>query len=200
MSEEGTLDHVWRTARLLPVVVGIGFASLDAASEPGISPLAPVATPLVASEKDDEPELSPLAAVTPLRLTLVFDASPIARAFPNCPSLEEPSGNTIHGFPIQRYTFLPLAPRLTLHGFSSAGCPVDAGVGGGLTYAMPLVKDTWLVPSIGFYSLPRRGITSSSARLDLVKSSSDGSSLNVGLGVKYGTADLSNALAFGGRF
>ena len=200
MSEEGTLDHVCRTARALLVVVGIGFASIDATAEPGISPLVPTATPLFATENDDEPELLPLAAVTPLRLTLVFDAFPQARQFPECPSLEEPSGNTMNGFPIQRYTFLPLAPRLVLHGFSSAGCPVDAGVGGGLTYAMPFAKDTWLVPSSGFYSLPRQGITNVAARIDVVKSSADGSSLNVGLGIKYGSSDLSNALAFGGRF
>lgn len=179
---------------------GVGFALSAAVAEPGLSPLAPSATPLFASEKDDELELLPLAAVTPLRLTLVFDAFPQARSFPECPSLEEPSGNTLNGFPIQRYTFLPVAPRLTLHGFSSAGCPVDAGIGGGLTYAMPLVKDTWLVPSTGFYSLPRRGITNFAARIDVIRTSSDGRSLNVGIGVKYGTSDLSNALAFGGRF
>jgi hypothetical protein len=200
VSEEGTLDHVRPTARALLVFVGIGFASPGLLAEPGISPLAPTATPLFAAEKDAEPELLPLVAATPLRLSLVFDAFPQARSFPECASLEEPSGNTLNGFPIQRYTFLPVAPRLTLHGFSSAGCPVDAGIGGGLTYAMPLVKDTWLVPSTGFYSLPRRGITNVTARIDIIESSSDGRSLNVGLGIKYGTSDLRNALAFGGSF
>ena len=113
------------------------------------------------------------------------------------------SGNTKSGFPIQRYTFLPLAPRLVLHGFSSAGCPVDAGVGAGLTYAMPLRNDTWLVPSAGFYSLRRPGtptITAAAARVDVVQDLSEGRSVNVGVGIKYGASPFSNTLALGGRF
>lgn len=200
MADEGTFDHVRRTTRALLAFVGIGLASIAAGAEPGISPLAPAATPLIANEEADELELMPLLAVNPLRLSLIFDVSPESRIDPGCASLEEPSGNTKSGFPIQRYTFLPLAPRLVLHGFSSAGCPVDAGAGVGLTYAMPLKTDLWLVPSAGFYSLPRRGITTSTARIDVVKASADGRSLNVGVGIKYGSSPLSNALALGGRF
>jgi hypothetical protein len=80
---------------------------------------------------------------------------------------------------------------------------VDAGAGGGLTYAMPLANDTWLVPSTGFYAVRRPGmppITIGATRIDVVKTSEDGGSLSVGVGVKYGTTELTDALALGGRF
>jgi hypothetical protein len=80
---------------------------------------------------------------------------------------------------------------------------VDAGAGVGLTYAMPLMRDTWLVPSVGFYSLRRPGIpaiTAAAARVDVGKNPSEGRSLNVGVGIEYGSSPLSNALALGGRF
>src|SRR5580658_5469049 len=74
--------------------------------------------------------LSPWAASTPLRLSLQSTIFPMAGAFPNCASVEDPSGNSVNGMPVQRYTIIPLTSRLTLHGFSSAGCPIDGAIGG----------------------------------------------------------------------
>jgi hypothetical protein len=85
----------------------------------------------------------------------------------------------------------------------ASGCPVDSGAGVGITYATPLATDTWLVPSAGFYSLRRPGmplVTIAAARVDVVKSLSEGRSLNVGVGIKYGSSPSSNAFALGGSF
>jgi hypothetical protein len=49
---------------------------------------------------------------------------------------------------------LRLTPKLVLSGFSQLGCPVDAGIGGTLTYAVPLRASTWLVFGGGIYGVP----------------------------------------------
>jgi hypothetical protein len=149
---------------------------------------------------------SPLASFTPLRLSLNQGLFPTASAIQGCPSREDASGNSINGFPIERYSYLRLSPRLTIHGFSSIGCAADAGLGGGLTYAAPLGKKLWLVSSIGFYGLPpidsaRSAVVSASARLDLVKQLPAGHVLTFGMGTRNRTgAALFNALSFGGNF
>jgi hypothetical protein len=130
---------------------------------------------------------------------------PMARAFPECESREEASGNSLNGFALQRYTFLRLTPALVLHGFSSAGCPVDAGGGGGITYSVPLKKDLWFVPSAGFYSIPMATvgppIVTTAVRADLVKSTSKGRVLTLGLGrTETRGKNPLTTLNFGGTF
>src|SRR5450755_4521446 len=130
------------------------IASL-ALAQSSAAPLVPIVTPL---RSDDAlggfgaPRVD--AVFAPLRLSLTGDLFPIESQFPGCESREDASGNSVHGFALQRYSFLRLTPRLVLHGYSIAGCAVDAGVGGGLTYSAPLSKDLWLVPSAGLYVLP----------------------------------------------
>jgi len=110
----------------------------------------------------------------------------------------------VNGFAVQRYTFLHLTPQLVLHGFSMAGCAVDAGMGGGFTYAVPLRKSLWLVSSAGFYALPTPAggspaIVSSAARIDVVKQLAWGRTLSLGLGTRNSFGQFS-ALHFGGSF
>jgi hypothetical protein len=96
-------------------------------------------TPVPADDGLGQPGApTPFAAFTPLHLSLIGGLFPIGSALPGCDSREDASGNSQNGFPIERYSYLRLTPQLTLHGFSSGGCPVDAGAGGGLTYSAPL--------------------------------------------------------------
>jgi hypothetical protein len=87
---------------------------------------------------------------------------------------------------VQRYTFLQLTPNLTLHGFSSAGCPVDSAIGGAVTYSIPINPSIWLVAGAGVYTVPAHyGLPArqqSDVRLDLVKTTNDGRSVSVGVG------------------
>jgi hypothetical protein len=140
--------------------------------------------------------LAPAVAVLPLRLSLLGDAFPIAGALggASCASREEPSGNTSWGFPVQHQAVLPLTPRLVLHGFSLLGCPLDAGVGGGFTFAVPLPRNFWLVAAAGVYgqpALPRQPVLHTDARLDLVVPSGP-QSFSVGVGRR--------GLTFSGRW
>jgi hypothetical protein len=134
--------------------------------------------------------LAPWAASTPLRLSLQSGIFPIARGFPNCISREEPSGNTVNGMPVQRYASLRLSPALVLHGFSSAGCPVDGAVGGGITYSALLRPSLWLVAGIGAYGVPAHAPVparvQNDTRIDVMHAlgpgDGDGRTLSVGVG------------------
>lgn len=144
-------------------------------------------------------------AFVPLRLSLTVGMFPMARAFPECESREEASGNSLNGFALQRSTFLRLTPALVLHGFSSAGCPVDSGAGGGFTYSVPLKKGLWFVASAGFYTIPTafdgRPIMTTAARADVVKSLSKGRVLTFGLGrTETSGRNPLTTLNFGGTF
>jgi hypothetical protein len=150
--------------------------------------------------------LPPVSTFTPLRLSLSQGLFPVGNMISGCSSREDASGNSINGFPIERYSYLRLIPRLTLHGFSSSGCAADAGLGGGLTYAMPLGKKLWLVSSVGLYGLPPidsalSAVVSASARVDIVKQLPAGHVLTFGMGTRNRTgAALFNAVSFGGNF
>jgi hypothetical protein len=177
-----------------------------ALAQQSAAPLVPVVTPL---RSDDAlggfgaPRVD--AAFAPLRLSLTGDLFPIESQFPGCESREDASGNSVHGFALQRYSFLRLTPRLVLHGYSMAGCAVDAGMGGGLTYSAPLSKDLWLVPSAGLYALPPVGLrptlVSTAARVDIVKNLAWGGTLNFGLSTRQRTGNRQfTAVNFGGSF
>lgn len=179
-----------------------------ASAQQGPAPLVPVVAPLRSddSSMSEAATLPAAGAFTPLQLSLVGGLFSQASALPGCASREDASGNSVNGFALQRYTDLPLTPRLVLHGFSLGGCTVDAGLGGGLTYAAPLTKSIWLVSSVGFYTLPplegaRSAVVTQAARLDLVKHLGWGRTLSVGLGtrVRTGAAQFS-AISFGGAF
>ena len=168
---------------------------------------APIVTPVHADEGVGElGALRSPAAFMPLRLSLTQGLFPQGPVFLGCDSHEDASGNSVNGFALQRYSFVRLAPRLVLHGFSSAGCAVDAGLGGGLTYELPLTKTTSLVSSLGFYTLPpldnaRSAVISTAGRVDLVKKLGWGRTLSLGLGTRERSGSAAfNAVNFGGSF
>lgn len=129
--------------------------------------------------------LPPALSVLPLRLSLLSDAFPIAEALGDggCASSLEANGRW--GFPLQHQVFMALTPRLVLHGFSRLGCTLDAGVGGGLTYTVPLAEKLWVVGSLGGYTLPSQQpgvpLARPDARVDLLWQTAPQHVLGVGL-------------------
>jgi hypothetical protein len=203
------------------LVVGLLFAApLTHAQEPSqfapprfavFAPLAPLVSPSLLSpgEPTGGPaELSPFLATMPLRLSLTSTIFPLADGFANCATREEASGNsTASGAPIQRFQFVRVLPHLVLDGFSSAGCPIDGGIGGGVTYSVPLKPSLWLVASAGAYGVPAHdGViparTAAEVRIDLMKETSDGHVFHIGLDHKNGTGvnGVPATVTFGGGF
>ncbi|MGO8996243.1 MAG: hypothetical protein ACLQVI_23265 [Polyangiaceae bacterium] len=181
------------TLALAALATSSAFAQEPTLVYPPSSPLAPnpqlPPQPLLTlGEPTGTPPLSPWVASTPMRLSLQSAIFPLSMSgmFPNCAQNEDPSGNSLQGFPVQRYTFLQLTPNLTLHGFSSAGCPVDSAIGGGITYSVQIKPSIWLVAGAGVYSVPSHaglpGRTRSDFGIDLMKATHDGQSVSVGIG------------------
>jgi hypothetical protein len=142
--------------------------------------------------------------VAPLWLTLSGALFSQANVFSGCDSRLDASGNSVHGYAVQRRTFLRLGPQFTLHRFSMAGCAVDSGSGAAFSYAMPIGKRTWLLHSAGFFRQPTpSGSTSplltAAARVDLVQKLPLGRTLSFGLGTRS-SADQFHALHLGGSF
>jgi hypothetical protein len=134
--------------------------------------------------------LDPWLVFQPLRLSLTSTIFPIGSSFPQCEP--EASGNTVNGFPVQHWLSWRVLPRLSLHAFSSLGCPIDGGLGGGVTYTSPLSSSLWLVGSAGAYAIPPRppvlpARTSAEVRLDLMKQTNTGRTFQFGLEHKTGT-------------
>jgi hypothetical protein len=183
--------------RLLPVLLAacaVVWATPALTDDPAPAPVwmpTPTALqlrPLFGEPTGDAQGLAAALAVMPLRLSLMSTTFPIAGALGGnpCASREEPSGNTANGFAVQHQAYLAITPQLVLHGFSTAGCPLDAGVGGGVTYTVPVSKSVFLVASAGAYSLPSvqpgRVLTKGEARVDLVFRSTPDRAWGVGLG------------------
>jgi len=131
--------------------------------------------------------LPPSLAVLPLRLSLMSATFPIAGALPGdpCASSETSGGNTVWGFPMQHATYMQLTPALTLHGFSTRGCALDASVGGGVSYALALPSNMWLVVNAGLLSqpsMPGSTRTRGDARLDLMLRPTPDRAYAVGIG------------------
>jgi hypothetical protein len=176
-----------------------------------VVPVPPIVTPLhigrlgdIGGASDDRNALLPMLSSAPLRLTLMGDLVPIGQFFPGCEPRSDPSGNSVHGFPLQRSAFLRLTPALTLHGFSSAGCPIDAAAGGGVVQTIPLRTHLWLVASAGTYAQPaiaglRPAQIESTAGVDLLKRRDDGNALWMGVGAAS-RAPQGVRLRFGGSF
>jgi hypothetical protein len=199
-----------RAARSRAITVAASTTALLALSgparaQPTAAPLVPIVTPLRGDDLFANPNgLPTTSAFAPLRLSLTGGIFSQASAFSGCDARSDASGNSLNGFAVQRYTFLRLTPELVLHGFSVAGCAVDSGMGGGLSYSLPLRKNLWLVSSAGFYGMPAPGggmpaVVTSAARVDVVKQLAWGRTLSVGLGARLGSG-VFNALHFGGSF
>jgi hypothetical protein len=162
-----------------------GFVSAQASTSPLVSNLQ-LTAPWLRGEPTGPAGVSSWVLSTPLRLSLQGDIHPIAGGFSNCVSREEPSGNTINGFAVQRFASIRLTAALTLLGFSSAGCPVDGAIGAGLTYTLPLESSLWLVASAGVYGVPGHAPypprQSSDVRLDVTRPLDGGGTVTVGVG------------------
>jgi len=191
------------------VFVLAALSAVSASAQPAPpARLVPGVTPLFSDDglSGGSGALPPAVAFTPLQLSLVGGLFSQASALPGCASRDDASGNSLNGFALQRYSYLQLAPRLVLHGFSTGGCPIDAGMGGGLTYSVPLTKSLWLVSSAGFYALPalenaRSAMVTSAARVDVVKHLGWGRTLSLGLGTRQRSgASQFSAVSFGGSF
>ena len=89
-------------------------------------------------------------AMMPLRLSLTSVSWASAGAMiPDCTQHAEQSGNTQSYLPQNRAAAIHLVPNLTLVGFSTTSCLVDATAGAGLVYTAPIRKDMWLVAGVG---------------------------------------------------
>jgi hypothetical protein len=105
---------------------------------------------------------------------------------------------------VQHWHSWSVLPRLSLHAFSSMGCPIDGGLGGGVTYTVPLSPSLWLVGSAGSYAVPAVPPvfpvrTSTDLRLDFMKRTNTGRTAQFGLEHKTGTgvAGLPVMVTFG---
>ena len=142
--------------------------------------------------------LPPSFVFEPIRLSLMGQDVPRGSLDTGC---SESSGAgtataATSGFARNRATAFMLVPRLTLAGFSRAGC-LDSAAGGALVYARPIVKDIWVVASAGFLHLPHAGpggssVTRSDVRADVVFARPNGRSYAVGVGAR--------GVSFGGTF
>jgi len=129
--------------------------------------------------------LPPTLAVLPLRLSLMGGTFPIASALAGNPCLAQTEANSNWGFPVQRATYLKLTPQLSLTGFSSGGCTLDASLGGGASYVLPLPSNLWLVINAGLLSqpsLPGGARTRGDVHVDLMLRPTPDRAYAVGLG------------------
>jgi hypothetical protein len=176
-------------AQQAPIATWQGPQSAFVSVQSSMSPLVVVlqlTAPWLRGEPTGPAALSSWVLSTPLRLSLQGDIHPIGGGFSNCTSREEPSGNSINGFPVQRFGSMRFTSALTLQGFSSAGCPVDGAIGAGFTYTAALESSLWLVASAGVYGVPPHAPfpsrSSSDGRVDLIKQLNDGRTLTMGVG------------------
>ena len=162
-----------------------GFVSAQPSMSPLVSNLQ-LTAPWLRGEPTGPAGVSQWVLSAPLRLSLQGQIHSVARGFPNCVSREEPSGNTINGFAVQRFASIRLTDALTLQGFSSAGCPVDGAIGGGVTYTVPLKPSLWVVASAGVYGVPAHlplpAQQANDVRLDLTKQLDDQRTMTLGVG------------------
>lgn len=111
----------------------------------------------------------------PLRLGMMSEVPSQAATEPGC------RGHVETTYALSR----PLTPRLTLVGFSRAGCPIDSAIGGGLTYVVPLRPSVFFVTSAGLLLQPpygQRPLTIiPQVRADVVFDRGEGRSWSVGI-------------------
>jgi hypothetical protein len=200
------------------VLVGLGalVGSLCAARPAGAQTTTASAPFIVTPPGDqggDAGVFSGFRLSAPLRLSLEASVAPKAGGFPNCDVLGDDVGNSVGGIPVQHYTELRLTPRLVLSFFTQLGCPIDAGLGAALTYAIPVRDSMQVVFGAGMYGAPAQfqlfgglpasflgGLASTpsplneAARVDMVWSARRGNTYDVGVesvgtrmqGVRFG--------------
>lgn len=150
---------------------------------------------------------SPTILFEPLRLGLMSEVAPLSSTEAGCRDRVEMTGSltaSSAGTPMQftRAVPLPFTPRLTLVGFSRAGCPVESAIGGGLMYVVPLRPSVFFVASAGILLQPAYGARALTvipqARADVVFDRGEGRSWSIGVKTNRGAA--SPSLTFGGIF
>jgi hypothetical protein len=203
-------------------VAGVLASPSSALAQTFVQPAAEPQTQMWMPRDDgtgDASALSGYRALAPLRLSLEASLSPKAGGFPNCVSREDAVGNSVGGIPVQRSTMLRLTPRLVLSGFTQLGCPIDAGLGAALTYALPVSRSSWLVFGGGVYGAPGqaqlfgglgpsmlgavRGTpspVSAAGRIDLVWKTRGERTFNVGVQALAPGARGVQSVLFGGGF
>jgi hypothetical protein len=135
----------------------LAFGLATAAASPSRAQTTPTATPFpapVSPAGDSAVPFSGFRLSSPIRLSLEGSVFPRAGEFANCATLGDDAGNSVGGIPLQRYVEWSITPRLVLSGFSQGGCPIDAGVGGAMTYSVPLRAGASLVFGAGLYAAP----------------------------------------------
>lgn len=184
------------------VVLTLGSA--DAQAQIGPPPVRWIGAPGDASGSTGSTAPSSQAILfEPLRLGLLGDVAPMSAGEPGCADRVEAAGNATassSGAPMQSLAARTLAPRLTLFGMSRAGCAIDAGMGGGLVYVVPLRPSVFFVAGFGTLVQPpygaRPAIVHTQGRADVVFDRGQGRSWSFGLKTTARTAGVS----FGGIF
>ncbi|MBX3187149.1 MAG: hypothetical protein KF819_09045 [Labilithrix sp.] len=128
------------------------------------------------------------AILEPIRVGLVSMTRPIVRE-PGCDAVESAGSATATsaGHARQYASAIQLVPRLTLFGFSRAGCPLESSIGAAAVYAVPVRRDIFLTGSAGLLYLPHNGPGGSGVRRmqlrgDVVFTRPGGRSISVGVG------------------
>jgi hypothetical protein len=154
---------------------------------------------------DAAPPPPPSILFEPLRLGLMSDVPPLSATEPGCGDRVEMTGSltaSSAGMPMQftRSIPIPLLPRLTLVGFSRAGCPIDSAIGGGFVNVISLRPSIFFVTSAGILAQPPYGarpwVVHSQVRADIVVDRGEGRSWNFGVT----TRKSGPAFTFGGVF
>jgi hypothetical protein len=145
----------------------------------------------------------PQLVLEPIRSDLIGMTRPAHRE-PGCAEAAPSTGSATaatSGHPLQHVVALELVPRLTLFGFSRAGCALESSAGAALVYAAPIRRNIFLTGSAGILHLPHNGPGGSNVRHwqlrgDVVFVRPEGRSYSVGVGV----SGARTTLTFGGIF
>jgi hypothetical protein len=139
---------------------------------------------------DAAPPPPPSIFIEPLRLGLLSDVPSRSANEPGCSDRVETIGSLTAAGPGSAMQFtrrvpIPFIPRLTLVGFSRAGCPIDAAIGTGATYVVPLRPSVFFVMSSGVLVQPPYGnrplTIIPKVRADVVFDRGEGRSWSVGV-------------------
>ncbi|NOU27232.1 MAG: hypothetical protein HOO96_04925 [Polyangiaceae bacterium] len=184
--------HPSRLAVFGIVLFAGGAAHAQSVATPSVSAPPTLVLPGPATALGDDAGttrgLSLDTALMPLRLSLGGGTFPHARFVPACADSSENVG-TSASLPQQRAAALHLTPALSLVGFSTITCPVDAQVSAGLVYTAPIRRDLWLVASTGVTLYPTTtfapaaGSPRTDARVDLTWKR-DGGAVSFGVGLR----------------
>lgn len=179
----------------LAATLAIATASSVAAAQP-VRPLVPIAS----SDTLTLPDARDAHALSSLRLGLMSSAVPHAFGTAGC----EPAGYVTGLSPMPTEAIAASGVRLwrksdlrlTLFGFSRDGCALDALVGGGLAFTLPIKKDVMFMWGGGAIYLPHGGPNGAprsegELRAGIVWTTRNGNSYTVGISARNGGPHVS---------